>query len=456
MVCLVREVGGRETMSHPAQVYVVVDSSRNAGKVGLSGTASNVRVHQHAGYGWELYRSLVLPTREQASQVEDLVKGALQLRGVLGFLRPEEMPQGGYTETFDIRVVSPAEVFGMVVAGAALLPPIVPGAELAAVPVLVELDAASKKSRFGRLKDKFFRKAARSAPAPEPEVVAPPTTRPAIPLPSARKPSPITTETISNPNLQTADLNRRLAARLYTRPDPYEVDWTLCATCKRLTRALVAVILWDRPECFRCRPPGFPLLVPGVGQHPGVMISGRTRRVRPGREHRSVLTLWGVTNGAGQDVRELIHSRSVGWLQATRAELLARAIIHRLDFDYGMTPKQPEPDTIYSDERDPEKHGGRLPYRFRSRDVDARHLAELARTEYELLNAADARLHRALTETEERALQEAAPYRWSSLEETLPELGRRFFPEFPGFNEYPGMGIKWPVEAEQAASDTGR
>jgi len=87
----------------PAIVYVVRHRTLRAVKIGIAGTGiAYDRVADHQRHGWDL-PSYVHPcdTGEQAAQIERKVKLSLIASfGARGYLNRDQMPQGGWTETY--------------------------------------------------------------------------------------------------------------------------------------------------------------------------------------------------------------------------------------------------------------------------------------------------------------------------------------------------------------------
>ena len=67
-----------------------------AGKVGIGDPAGR-RVRQHTARGWSVVWLSETMTRAEAYALERHLLSALS---ALGFLGKDDMPQGGYTETF--------------------------------------------------------------------------------------------------------------------------------------------------------------------------------------------------------------------------------------------------------------------------------------------------------------------------------------------------------------------
>jgi formylmethanofuran dehydrogenase subunit E len=84
----------------PAIIYLITHSIFNAHKVGFARVGTS-RLKQHQRQGWEVYKTLVLPSAAEALDVE--VRVLTWIRNELGLapvLTAAEMPQLGFTETF--------------------------------------------------------------------------------------------------------------------------------------------------------------------------------------------------------------------------------------------------------------------------------------------------------------------------------------------------------------------
>jgi hypothetical protein len=88
----------------PAYLYLMSHPNLQAHKIGVGGRGTRSdRIQQHIKRGWVLYRSLDLKSGLIALQVEEQVLGYLFNQCKLNpFLSAEQMPQGGWTETFDV------------------------------------------------------------------------------------------------------------------------------------------------------------------------------------------------------------------------------------------------------------------------------------------------------------------------------------------------------------------
>jgi hypothetical protein len=87
----------------PAYLYLITNKQLNAHKVGISGHGATVnRLERHKRLGWASYAVLDLDTGEEAYELEEKILEWLRLDLQLSkYLAPEQMPQGGHTETVD-------------------------------------------------------------------------------------------------------------------------------------------------------------------------------------------------------------------------------------------------------------------------------------------------------------------------------------------------------------------
>ncbi|MER5866678.1 hypothetical protein [Kitasatospora sp. NPDC002040] len=107
----------------PSTVYVMTNHELGAVKIGIGGLHTRrSRTEQHLRHGWHLDSTHDTPTGDIAYRIEQAVLRHLkQELGLLHFVRQEQMPQGGYTETFDRGVVSSVELRQLVLLEAALI-----------------------------------------------------------------------------------------------------------------------------------------------------------------------------------------------------------------------------------------------------------------------------------------------------------------------------------------------
>ena len=84
-------------------VYLMFHSELSSYKVGIGGSNNKIdRIKTHLQYGWVLYNKMEFPTGKLAYDVEQEVLMWLRIELGLGvYLIPEQVPQGGHTETID-------------------------------------------------------------------------------------------------------------------------------------------------------------------------------------------------------------------------------------------------------------------------------------------------------------------------------------------------------------------
>ena len=87
----------------PAFVYLITNEELNAHKIGVSGIdIQSERLKAHGKYGWKLYKRLNVDTGETAFLIEQGILAWLRKELMLAtYVLKEQMPQGGYSETFD-------------------------------------------------------------------------------------------------------------------------------------------------------------------------------------------------------------------------------------------------------------------------------------------------------------------------------------------------------------------
>jgi hypothetical protein len=96
----------------PTILYIVYHPQYNAIKVGI-GDISGKRFKAHRTKGWELVAYWYFQDRRGARRVESIV--VQTLRDKYGhFLNKDNMPYGGYTETFNAKKISKKRLMAMV------------------------------------------------------------------------------------------------------------------------------------------------------------------------------------------------------------------------------------------------------------------------------------------------------------------------------------------------------
>lgn len=95
-----------------AILYILYSPKHRAIKIGIS-DISGKRFASHRTKGWMLISYWHFFERDKARAIETLVLNTLRSKHK-PFLNKEDMPQGGYTETFDARKVSRRALIRMV------------------------------------------------------------------------------------------------------------------------------------------------------------------------------------------------------------------------------------------------------------------------------------------------------------------------------------------------------
>jgi hypothetical protein len=99
-------------------LYIIYHEGFDAIKIGI-GDIAGKRFRQHRTKGWKLVAYWYFKNRGEARRVESVVVNTLRAKhGSLGrnqgFLNKEDMPQSGYTETFNARKVKKRGLIRMV------------------------------------------------------------------------------------------------------------------------------------------------------------------------------------------------------------------------------------------------------------------------------------------------------------------------------------------------------
>ena len=93
-------------LDKPATLYLIEQPELRAAKIGIAESTSD-RIDVHMRHGWKILKVWQFKTGELAGKAESAVleyfRDELKLPP---FLRPVDMPQGGYTETVSISAVS--------------------------------------------------------------------------------------------------------------------------------------------------------------------------------------------------------------------------------------------------------------------------------------------------------------------------------------------------------------
>ena len=86
-------------------LYLIYSPGLRAFKVGIA-NMSNERYATHRRKGWMLMYYWILPTRKVAKLIESKVLKTLKSKMPEQYLKKEDVPQNGYTECFDSKLIS--------------------------------------------------------------------------------------------------------------------------------------------------------------------------------------------------------------------------------------------------------------------------------------------------------------------------------------------------------------
>ncbi|GAA3808643.1 hypothetical protein GCM10022206_53940 [Streptomyces chiangmaiensis] len=100
----------------PALVYAYQHHGFRAVKIGVTSDLSRGRrLSEMRNGGWHQLKTWLCEPGELALTIERAVLVEMRFRcGPQPFLRPEDMPMGGHTETFDALVVEPSDLVGLI------------------------------------------------------------------------------------------------------------------------------------------------------------------------------------------------------------------------------------------------------------------------------------------------------------------------------------------------------
>jgi len=94
----------------PATLYLIQHPELRAAKIGIAESTSD-RIDLHIRYGWRVVKVWQFKTGGLAGKAESAVLGYFRDELKLPpFLRPADMPQGGYTETVSLSAISMKEL----------------------------------------------------------------------------------------------------------------------------------------------------------------------------------------------------------------------------------------------------------------------------------------------------------------------------------------------------------
>lgn len=93
-------------------LYIIYHQEYNAIKIGI-GDIAGKRFKAHKTKGWELVSYWYFQNRRGAKRVESIVLQTLRERYGY-YLNKEDMPYGGYTETFNANKITKRKLINMV------------------------------------------------------------------------------------------------------------------------------------------------------------------------------------------------------------------------------------------------------------------------------------------------------------------------------------------------------
>jgi hypothetical protein len=100
--CKYCKVGGFD-FKEPAIIYLITHDKFGAHKIGVAGAAKhNERLDKHRSQGWKVYKHREFKVGEDAYNIEqNVIHWLFEKKGLPPYLAPEQMPQGGSSETVD-------------------------------------------------------------------------------------------------------------------------------------------------------------------------------------------------------------------------------------------------------------------------------------------------------------------------------------------------------------------
>jgi hypothetical protein len=100
--CKYCKVGGFD-FKESAIIYLITHEKLGAHKIGVAGSAKhNQRLDKHRAQGWKVYKHREFKVGEDAFKIEQkVISWLLREKGLPPYLAPEQVPQGGSSETVD-------------------------------------------------------------------------------------------------------------------------------------------------------------------------------------------------------------------------------------------------------------------------------------------------------------------------------------------------------------------
>ena len=94
-------------------LYLIYSPALKAFKIGIA-NLSNRRYSQHRVKGWMLIKYWYFQDRDLAKNIESEVLKVLRNKFPKAHLKKEDMPQHGYTETFNSQAISSKQVIKII------------------------------------------------------------------------------------------------------------------------------------------------------------------------------------------------------------------------------------------------------------------------------------------------------------------------------------------------------
>jgi hypothetical protein len=113
--CKYCKVGGFD-FKKPAIIYLITHDKFGAHKIGVAGAAKhNERLAKHRARGWKVHKHREFKVGEDAFSIEQcVIKWMFETKGLYPYLAPEQMPQGGSSETVDASEIDLATIWAKV------------------------------------------------------------------------------------------------------------------------------------------------------------------------------------------------------------------------------------------------------------------------------------------------------------------------------------------------------
>ena len=108
--------GGTWDSKKPGYLYLIHHSHLNALKIGITHQLQlkKGRMADHYRNGWALMNSLAFSQAIDAFEIEQQILDFFQEEGLQPFLKPDDLPQGGWTETVDASEIDAETIWNKV------------------------------------------------------------------------------------------------------------------------------------------------------------------------------------------------------------------------------------------------------------------------------------------------------------------------------------------------------